>query len=331
MRKVDPHIKLMAIGGNNFTRFDFLSDKDWNKKILEGLGNKIDFLSVHNGYAPLIVENQDYTVEDVYAALLAFPKLMEANFEQVSSEIEKSGVSDPGRIKIAVTEWAPLFHVATTSPWVDHPKTLGSGLYTAGALHAMIRNPRVCLSTFFKLKDFFFSGTIGFDNIPKSSFYALKLYSRLIGHNLVQCNTVSPIYHSKALGLIPEIKDVPFLDVIAATSADDKSLSIVAINRSCSAPLLAHIAIEHFKPQSHCSVTSFSAKNIDSNNGKDIPDVPGYVWKKQKQASTNPQFDQGGAGTLRLAESEFDKVSPNFDYLFPPHSITKLTLRALRQ
>ncbi len=230
MRKVDPTIKVAVIGGNNFTRFDFMADKNWNESVLKALGDQIDFFSVHNGYAPLVIESNDYTVEEVYAALLAFPVLIEQNLASLSKQIDQFCPGNAKNIKIAVTEWGPLFHILPTSCWLDHPKTLGSGLYSAGVLHAMLRNPRVGLATFFKLKDVLFIGTIGYDNVPKASFYTLQLYSRLVGQNIVKTEVRCPTYTNRALGLIPSIDAVPYLDVLAARSADKKQLSIFVIN-----------------------------------------------------------------------------------------------------
>ncbi len=328
MRRKDASVKIAAVGGSDFTRYSFLSDRDWNQKILKQLGNKIDVLSLHTGYAPLIIENTDYSLEDVYSSLLAFPKLMDENLNKVSREIDDCVKPSPSKVSIAVTEWAPLFHVATTSPWVDHPKTFGSGLYTALVLQSLIRNPRVSASTFFKLKDFLFGGIIGFNNVPKSSFYALKMYSALRKQNLLACKTESPTYDAKAVGLIPEIKQVPLLDTISTMHPQRKTLSICAINRSIDTALRTHIEIKDYKPKPGCKITIFDAANLDSNNGKDIPDVPGYSWAHQKEATHNPQFQQGRPGTLQLQTRAFSGASNSFDFTFPPHSAVCLTLES---
>jgi alpha-N-arabinofuranosidase len=328
MKKSDPSIKIAAIGGKNFTRFDFLTDKDWNKTVLSRLGDKIDYLSVHNGYAPLIIEPDNYTVEEVYASLLAFPKLMENNLKSLSEEIDEYVPANSQRIKIAVTEWAPLFHVATTSPWVDHPKTLGSGLYTALCLQTFLRNPRVDIATFFKLKDYLYCGTIGYNNIPKASYYAIQMYSDLSNYDLMESCTESPQYDARALGLIPEIKDVPFLDTIAVMTKDKKKLAVVVINKSNSSPVKTKINLRHFQPCKDCRVTVFSGSSLDCNNGKDIPDVPGYTWMKQKECSINPQFYNGKPGTLKLNSFQFHDASSAFEFEFGAHSVTRLDLDA---
>jgi alpha-L-arabinofuranosidase len=328
MKKADPSIKIAAIGGNNFTRFDFLADKDWNKAVLSRLGDKVDYLSVHNGYAPLIIESENYSVEEVYASLLAFPKLMEINLKALSEEIDMYASNNSQRIKIAVTEWAPLFHIATTSPWVDHPKTLGSGLYTALCLQTFLRSPRVDIATFFKLKDYLYCGTIGYDNIPKSSYYAIKMYSDLSNRDLVESRTESPKYDARALGLIPEIKNVPFLDTIAVMTNDKDKLSVLVVNKSNSSPIKAKISLRHFQPSKDCRVTVFSGSGLDCNNGKDIPDVPGYTWEKQKECSSNPQFYNGKPGTLSPKSFQFHNASSSFDFEFGPHSVTRIDLDA---
>ncbi|MFN8550453.1 MAG: hypothetical protein U0103_03105 [Candidatus Obscuribacterales bacterium] len=328
MKKVDPSIKVAAIGGSNFARYGFLADSDWNKKILGPLQDKIDFLALHTGYAPLIIENDRYTAEEVYSALLAFPKLFEQNLLETGQEIDKCAGANSSRIKIAITEWGPLFHVAPSSPWVDHPKTLASGLYTASILQAMIRNPRVTVATFFKLKDVLYIGSIGYDDVPKSSFYSLKLYSAFAGSDLVASKSEGPKYRCKAMGLVPEIQDVPYLDTIAIESADRKHLTLSAVNKSLTEKVTGHIHVKHFLPAQKAHLIVFTSSNFDANNGKDLPDVPGFSWAHQVQASLNPQFYKGKPGTLELQESSLEIPGADFDYEFAPHSVTAIELRA---
>jgi alpha-N-arabinofuranosidase len=340
MRRVDPSIKIGAIGGNNFTRFPFIADNRWNEVVLRQLGNQIDFFSVHNGYAPLVIENTDYSTEQLYSALLAFPVTIEKNFRTVCDEIDRfvpnnSTPNNRQRIKIAVTEWGPLFHISNNNKWVDHPKTLGSGLFTASVLNAMLRNPRVSIATFFKLKDVLFMGTIGYNNVPKGSFYPLQLYSKLAGSYLVNTETQCEKYNTQDVGLMPAVNNVPVLDVITAKSIDGKKLSVYAINKSMFNSIKAHISLNSFMPKTQAKVFIFTGKNIDANNGKDIPDVPGYTWAKQARASRNPQFDRGRPGELSIREKAVSLPSLasatkasiyQMDYVFEPHSLTVIEL-----
>jgi alpha-N-arabinofuranosidase len=53
MRAVDPAARIGAIGLENYPTFEFNSYRNWNGIVLQRAGGDIDFMAVHNGYAPV--------------------------------------------------------------------------------------------------------------------------------------------------------------------------------------------------------------------------------------------------------------------------------------
>ena len=222
MRAADPKIKIAAIGGEKYGRFAFVGYKDWLKTVLERQGDQIDFVSIHNAYAPIISED-NVEFRDVYRAMLGAPISIGRNLQTVSDTIAKYAPSRTSQIKIAVTEWGPAFRFDLNSKWVDHPKTLGSALFAADVMKTLIESPKVEVANFLMLHDFSVYGAIGSRNtdfppnhdwIPVARYYAFQLYTKHFGKLLLKSTTQVPTFDSPAVGYTDAVKDVPYLDVI---------------------------------------------------------------------------------------------------------------------
>ncbi len=121
MRRVDPSIQIGAIGADNFTTVPLTNYADWTETVLAKASGSIDFLAVHNAYAPLVVDGQG-DPRSIYLSLLAAPQHIRRSIDDVSRKIAQTPPSDAERIKIAITEWGPFFQVGVTAPYVDHPR-----------------------------------------------------------------------------------------------------------------------------------------------------------------------------------------------------------------
>jgi len=322
MRAVDQNIELGAIGAENFGLYRLSAYPNWNPEVLRTVGKHMDFLAVHNAYAPMLI-NPNVQGRDVYAAMLAAPILISRNLKTISDQIESiTGKDSP--ISIAVTEWGPLFAVDPKSPWVNHVGTLASALFAASAMKAFIESPRTGIANFFKLVDNNFMGWVGIRNgkyVPKAPYFAFQMYRSHFGNTLVESATESPTYDAPAIGLVDSVRGVPYLDVIASRSQDGKQLYILAINKSIDQPVHTGLSIAGFAPRTG-KVWTLSGTAIDANTGTELP--RGMDWAKQIEIS---RFSHGGPDEVGISSSDLPKVAPRFDYTFPPHSITALELQ----
>ncbi len=326
MRKADPSIKIIAVGGTNYGRNTGNYDPNWDRKLLEEAGQSIDYLSVHNGYAPQNASGSNASFYEVYQALLTYPLLMKANLDKVSGEIDTYAPAYKDKIKIAVTEWGPLFHILPTDRWIDHCKTLGSGLYVASAMKAFLESPKVDLTNSFKLAEYSFMGWIYGDGTPKPSYYALQMYTKHFGDKVVQTAVKSPTYDSKGVAAIDAVKDAPYIEAISSLSPDKSRLYIMVINKHFNSPITTTLNLNGFKPQPTGKAWVLTAPSLDANNGKDLLDYPGITWAKQVQSPENPMFETGKPGTVVTREVALTGVSGKFEYSFPPISVTCLEL-----
>ena len=331
MRVVDPGIKLGAIGGENYGKYAFVNYPDWNKTVLTQCGAQMDYLCVHNSYGPALFADPVADVDTVYASLLAQPMLVKANMEHLDRQIKEYATAYQDKIKIAVTEWGPLWSIDLKGRWTDHNKTLGSALFTAGLMNTFLRHSRVDMANYFKLSDQVFMGMVSAAGVwwandkttlnhqPKGTYYAFQMYSRHFGEELVGASTDSPSYASEPVGVIGSVDQAPYVEAVASRSADGKKLYIMVLNRSQEFDAPADIRVAGFKASGKGKAWTLWASAIDSNNGPDLPQVPGFTWVKQ--ASTgNGGFDAGKPGTLTIRETKFSGKT----YTFPKHSLVCL-------
>lgn len=333
MRSVDPSIRLGAIGMENYATFPFNSYSDWNEIVLKRIGGEIDFFALHNAYAPVAPDDR-LKPNEVYQSLWAAPVMVAENLRIVSDQIRKFAPPERAdRIKISVTEWAPLFHVTTASKWIDHSKTLGSALYVADILRVFIQNDRVDSAMFFKLNEPSFLGLLGVRGgawIPNASYYAFQLFSRHFGTTLVGSQVQSPTYDSIRAGLVPKTAKVPLLTTVASASADRNRLYVMLINKSVDQSANVAVSLGGFDPVAG-TAHLLTGASPDSNTGAELPKVPGLVWARQVNVNEKLRhFDQGAPTEISFASKALTGVGKTFVYKVPPHSVVSIELQSKR-
>jgi alpha-N-arabinofuranosidase len=334
MRAADPTIKIAAIGGENHGKFAFVGYPDWLKTILQQQGDQIDFISVHNAYAPIISEdNVDFRA--VYSAMLAAPSLIAANLQTISDSIAKYAPKRASQIKIAVTEWGPAFRFDVNSKWVDHPKTLGSALFAASVLKTLVESPNVDVANFLMLHDFSVYGAIGSRNtdfppnhdwVPTARYYAFQLYTKHFGEQLLKSATQGPTYDSPAVGYTDAVKGAPYLDVVSSLSADGRQLYLIAINKNFDQPIDATINLRGFSPAEQGTAWTLNGTGMDANTGTGIIKAPDIKPPRQAEDPKNPRFYKGGPNEITFASTQFKATGPQLTYRFPAHSATSIVL-----
>jgi len=334
MRAADPKIKIGAIGGENYGRYQFVSYPNWLRTVLERQGNQIDFVAIHNSYAPLI-SDENVEFRSVYRAMLAAPVSIARNLQTVSDMIEKYAPARASQIKIAVTEWGPAFRFDINSRWVDHPKTLGSALFTASALKTFIEAPRVEIANNLMLHDVSVYGAIGSQNtdfppnsdwIPTARYYAFQLFTKHFGDRLIRSTSESPTYDSPSVGFSDAVKGVPYLDVVSSLSADGQRLYVIAVNKHFDSPIEAKISLRGFTPAGQGEVWTLNGAGLDANTGTGIIKVPGMKVPVQAENPENPRLSKGGRNEITFRSSPISATGPELTYRFPAHSATSIML-----
>lgn len=330
MRAADPDIRIGAIGGLNYGNYRFIADDRWTETLLKQAAPQVDFLAIHNAYAPVVIGVKETAdARAVYQAMLAAPQQIETNLKDVSALLAK--YENPARpISLAITEWGPFFHVLPASPWVDHVKTMGSALFVASTLNTFLRAPRVEMANFFKLTDNAFMGWVGRRQGGWTSTapgMAFSMYRHHLGKNLVQTEVSSPTFSTSGLGVVSATSKVPLVDAVA--TLDNGTLAMMLVNKSDTQVMDGDITLYGVSSFTKVSTQTLSASALDAHTGTELPQIPGLKWAKQVELS---RFNRGAPGEIRLqegtltAKSKASKGAVRLSYKLPPLSITAMTL-----
>jgi alpha-N-arabinofuranosidase len=337
MRSADPRIRIGAVGGENYGKYRIVGYPDWNRKVLQAAGSEIDFLSIHNAYAPVIYDEDDRRrdLRSIYRAMLGAPVLIARNLETVSNQLAQWG-SPSRKPFLAVTEWGPIFQWVHRGRYVDHNKTLGSALFCAGVLKALVESPRTEMANFFMLNDFGVTGWISSMNDrwpppdPDWAYtaraLAFMLFTRHFGDTVVRSQASGPTFDTEAMGLTDGVQKVPWLDSVASLSADGRRLYVIAINKHFDAPVDAAIALRGFRPAGRGEAWTLTGTGIDANLGSKVINVPALGWARQMEDPVHRRFHRGGPGEVSLSQSALSGIAERFNYRFPARSVTSLVL-----
>jgi alpha-L-arabinofuranosidase len=329
MRQVDPTIKLAAPGGNLSW---LISYPNWDQTVLTMAGSQIDYLAVHNAYFPFNPFQQNLDLRTVYSAMLAAPQWVGQDLLMLSNEIAMWGGARASQIKIAVTEWAPLFTVQPGAYFL-HPKTLGSALYVASVLQQFIQNQQTVIANMFSFTNDSVLGQIEERNgvfIPNPLYYALQLYTQHFGTQLVTTYPTVPTYNSPAVGFVPALNNVPYLDVISSLSADGTKLYIMAVNKNFDSPIQTSFAVNGFRPSGSGVAWLLNGTGIDANTGTQWPLIAFFSPSPPAVDTLNPQFWFGSPSAVTLINRTIPSgFAQTFTYTFPAHSVTSLQLNSM--
>ena len=334
MRAADPRIKIGAIGGQNQGGYGIISYPNWDQVVLQTAGSQIDFVAVHNSYAPVNVDDAE-GVRQVYAGLLAAPLLIAQNLKALATEIQTYAPARASQIQIAVTEWGPYFQGSPSGSYVQHGETLGSALFIADTLKTFFESAPTQIANFHVFNDlsimcWICSSTSGYPpawtNTAES--LAFQMIRQHFGTRIISSSVSGPQYTSPATGVLPSVPNVPYLDVVSSLSADGSTLYVMAINKHLDCGMQTSFLLQGFNPAASGASWTLNGTGIDANTGTHPLQVPGVYWAPQAQDPMNPQFDNGGPGQITVTQGT-SAAGKQFSYTFPPHSVTILALKKI--
>ncbi|MEK7404086.1 MAG: alpha-L-arabinofuranosidase C-terminal domain-containing protein [Acidobacteriota bacterium] len=293
VRAADPRARLIATGQDP-DRF-----REWNAQQV-GLGPEaFQYLATHFVVGTQ-VRRRDPAPEFVALASLALPVGLERRLREMQAQID----ADPrarGRVKTAFTEW--LFHGG--SDRVPHFGNMGGALLAAGFLNTLIR-----VADFTPIADM--TGLVEFGGIWQKrgqvygvpAYWAFRMYSNADATAPVVTRTTVEGYDiAEGNNRIPEIPDVPYLDVIAALNDGADRLTVFAVNRHPQREIPARIVISGFTPASQARALTLAGTSIYQPNDE-----------------TNPS-------AVQPVESAIQVAAPQFDYTFGQASVTLIELK----
>jgi alpha-N-arabinofuranosidase len=231
--------------------------------------------------------------------------------ERMMRDMKQQIDADPRmkNVKLALTE--NIFRAPFTSSPPDYPaphipeyRNMGGAIYEAGMFNSLIRAADIT-----PISDL--TGAVEFGRLWEKrgitygvpTYYALRMYTNADVANLLETKVDVARYdvHDGA-PRVPEVADVPYLDVVGMGNQKGDAITIFAVNRSLDRDITAQIKLSGFSAHS-ATGKLLSAADIYVGNDDANP-----------EAVVPQDFKESASGST-------------FSHTFPKASVTVMELR----
>jgi len=259
---VDPSARLIATGA------DPEVFSSWNAIQLTNPPGTFNYLSTHFVVNTGEVQLKSPTSDFVAAAAFALPVELGNRLRQAQAQIDGTAGYE-GKAHIAFTEWLFLGEHRDAPIFSD----TGGAIVTGGFLNMLMKN-----SAIVPISDM--TGIMEFAGIWKKrsqvygtpAYYVFKLYANADIAKQVGVTANSGSYSvSHGVNRLPEIASVPYLDVVAALSGDDGTLTLFCVNRSLTTDIPTRINLHDFAAAPTAAVHTLSSHSIADVNDEVSP------------------------------------------------------------
>lgn len=133
-------------------------------------------------------------------------------------------------------------------------------------------------------------------------YWAFWLYSNFAGDTPVSTRTTVEEYDVRdGVRRIPNVPNVPWLDVLATADSHHHDLTLFVVNRNWQRTVEAEISLRNFNPATSATVRTLTADSILARN------------------------DEVHPNRVRPLKTDLRLRAPTFHYSFPKHSLTVIT------
>jgi alpha-N-arabinofuranosidase len=200
-------------------------------------------------------------------AAIALPWGLSLRMHAIEKQAIESGHKD---VRVAFTEWL----MVSNSHAGPQFRNMGGGLFAGGFLNMLMRNSDVVT-----VSDM--TGILEFGGIWKKreqvygtpAYWVLRTFASEQPRTLLAVDSGTPTYTiSKGIVRLPEIADVPYLDIVAAESEDRNKVILLCVNRNLSRPEKAIIDLNSMGiAKGTAKITVIAGESILSENDEQDP------------------------------------------------------------
>lgn len=316
---VTPGVKLGVVGFYDPNQFSLSIYKDWMEVILGRLGGQAPFVDVHCGYYPILRgtldPNAPLSSDDDYARCMMASSIFAENIlAAIKNEIKTYAPHGGRPVSIHLTEYGPLVYPVRQDRAVEDVawnRSLAGALYLASLYHVFFKDPVITSANHLPLCQDIFGALIGIrGEYPNRRhwrnivFHVFQMYSRMQNRQVLAVAAEAPGFAIPAIGVVPEMKDVPSLDAAACRTPDGRALSLFLVNRDVYRT--ADVAVDPGSPS--YAVQSLTTLTADSYKAENTPERPDAVVPRSRD--DRPVPDENG----------------RFQVSLPKHSLTEIQL-----
>ena len=268
---------------------DVDSFPDWNGAVIEKDGDTLSYLTSHFVVGMQEMITKETGRNDAWAADFAVPVGVGRGLEPVKAQIDANQTTR-GKVKLAYTEW--LFWAPDGS---EYPRwdNLGGAILGASWMNMLLSHA-----------DFVPESTRSADACSLrpsiGRFHSTRTTPAIRPSGpVLRCVNMMCMAGSAA---VPEIADVPYLDVLATTSSERHNLVLFVVNRDSMKPIPAVIDVKGFSAGPQATVHTLNADSVLTGN------------------------DEAHPGSVTPATTSRKIAGDSLRYEFPAHSVTVISL-----
>jgi alpha-N-arabinofuranosidase len=243
MKAVDNSISLVASGSSYYESSGLWIE--WNRKVLAGLGDKIDYISIHRYW-----ERSDDYYTYMGQSALDFEEKIKIPAAEIAAVKAMKGFKNP--IYISFDEWGTF------------GRNFGSVLPIAQCLNSFLRHADIVKMTNFTLMTSLLQTDPEKGSFKTPLFYTFKLFSNHCHGRSVDVFVKGDTFDTEAF------KAIPYLDVTSAFNDETGILVINVINRHKDNAIKSDII---------CTSGIFSGKAVANIVHQDLEEV--FAFEKQ--------------------------------------------------
>jgi alpha-L-arabinofuranosidase len=265
IRAVDPKAHLIATGQ------DPDHYREWNSIQLRNPLDTFGFLSTHFVVSTEDTESKNQSPDFIAESTFAMPVELGRRLRAMQAQIDETKFRN--KAHLAFTEWLVVCceHGSVDAPRYDN---MGGAITAAGFFNMLIQNADIV-----PISDM--TGIIEFAGIWKKrgrvygtpAYYAFRLYSTADTDTSVAVENNSKRYDvHHGITRLPEIPDVPYIEVVAAINEKKDRLTIFCVNRHLNQDIPATISLRGFNARPTGTVQLLNASSIYQSNDEVQPD-----------------------------------------------------------
>ena len=247
MRKVDPTIKLIAVGDN---------DMRWNRTMLSRAAGQIDYLAIHHYYGRAEMAGD---LRNLWARPLHYERF----YQQIAGLLRE--LAPQRGIKLAINEWGLDLPV-------EQQYSMAAALYGARLMNVFERaGDVVALSAVSDMVNGWPGGIIqaGRGGLFVAPLYLVnQLYSTHLGAARLATDVVSPTFDASREG-----RGVPYLDAVASRTRDGRQVFVKLVNTDPARALATTINVRHARLAPRAELATVGAASLAAANSFATPDA----------------------------------------------------------
>ena len=268
IRRVDPQARLIATGQDP----DHFAE--WNAAQLTNPPGTFNFLSTHFVVTTDRLDDQhpnpDTIAEDAFAMPVGLGRQLHKIQEQINA---KPGYRDEAHV--AFTEWLWGCCRERSVPNAPRYDNMAGAVTTAGFFNMLLQNADVV-----PVSDM--TGIVEFAGIWKKrgrvfatpAYYTFQLYAGADVDAAVKSSTNAGDYDVRqGVTRIPDIPQVPYLDVVAALNKSKTRLTLFCVNRHLNQDVPAAVSIKGFASGHKAKVETLRSDSIYDRNDEIEPEA----------------------------------------------------------